>query len=78
LVDVAMNALRNELDEYADFCRFRISEAGSRDVAPSAIKTNRAEWMNERMQERRLEQQLRRVRGQTYTRGTMENKFRIC
>ena len=78
LVDVAMNALRDELDEYADFCRFRMAEAGSRNVAVSAVSTNREEWMAERMQERRLEQQLRRVRGQSYTRGAMENKFRIC
>ena len=78
LVDVAMNALRDELDEYADFCRFRVAEAGSRNVALSAVQSNREEWMAERMQERRLEQQLRRVRGQSYTRGAMENKFRIC
>ncbi len=78
LVDVAMDALRNELDEYADFCRFRISEAGRLDVAPDAVDTNREHWMTERTQERRLEQQLRRVRGTSYTRGTMEHKFRIC
>ena len=78
LVDVAMNAVRDELDEYADFCRFRMAEAGSRDVAVSTVQTSREEWMAERMQERRLEQQLRRVRGQSYARGTMENKFRIC
>jgi hypothetical protein len=78
LVDVAMNAVRDELDEYADFCRFRMAEAGSRDVAASDVQIGREEWMAERMQERRLEQQLRRVRGQTYTRGAMENKFRIC
>ena len=78
LVDVAMNAVRDELDEYADFCRFRMSEAGSRDVAVSAVRTSREEWMAERMQEKRLELQLRRVRGQSYARGTMENKFRIC
>ncbi len=78
LVDVAMNAVRDELDEYADFCRFRMAEAGSRDVAVSDVQTGREEWMAERMQERRLEQQLRRVRGQSYTRGAMEQQFRIC
>lgn len=78
LVDVAMNGLRDELDEYADFCRFRVAEAGSRDVALSAVRTDRTEWMAERLQERRLEQQLRRVRGNSYTRGAMENEFRIC
>ena len=78
LVDVAMDALRVELDEYADFCRFRLAQAGVRDVAVSLIETDREEWMTERAQERRLELQLRRVRGASYTRGTMEQKFRIC
>ena len=78
LVDVVMDALRDELDEYADFCRFRLALAGARDVAVSLVETNREEWMTERAQERRLEQQLRRVRGASYTRGAMEQKFRIC
>jgi hypothetical protein len=52
--------------------------AGARDVTVSLVDTNREEWMAERAQERRLEQQLRRVRGASYTRGAMENKFRIC
>jgi uncharacterized membrane protein YkvA (DUF1232 family) len=78
LVDVVMDALRDELDEYADFCRFRLALAGARDVTVSLVDTNREEWMAERAQERRLEQQLRRVRGASYTRGAMENKFRIC
>ena len=78
LVDVAMDALRNELDEYADFCRFRISEAGRCDIAVNAVRITRDAWMDERAQERRLEQQLKRVRGASYTRGAMEQKFRIC
>ena len=78
LVDVAMDLLRSELDEYADFCRFRVAEAGRQDIAVTAVDTNREQWMVERAQERRLEQQLRRVRGNSYTRGAMENEFRIC
>jgi len=79
LVDVAMDSLRSELDEYADFCRFRISEAARTDVAIGAVKTNREHWMAERQQERRLEQQLRRVRGSAYARGgQMEPSFRVC
>ena len=78
LVDVAMDLLRSELDEYADFCRFRVAEAGRQDIAVTAVDTNREHWMVERAQERRLEQQLRRVRGNSYTRGAMENEFRIC
>lgn len=78
LVDVAMDSLRSELDEYADFCRFRVAEAGRQDIGTSAVETNREQWMAERLQERRLEEQLRRVRGNSYTRGSMESKFRIC
>lgn len=79
LVDVAMDALRTELDEYADFCRYRVAEAGRLDVAPAAVITDREHWMLDRQQERRLEQQLKRVRGAAYARsGTMEPKFRIC
>ncbi len=78
LVDVAMDSLRSELDEYADFCRFRVAEAGRQDIAVTAVDTNREQWMFERTQERRLEQQLRRVRGNSYTRGAMQNDFRIC
>jgi hypothetical protein len=79
LVDVAMDALRTELDEYADFCRFRVAEAARLDVALSAVDIDRERWMAERAQERRLEQQLKRVRGSAYTRtGQMEPAFRIC
>jgi hypothetical protein len=79
LVDVAMDALRSELDEYADFCRYRVAEAGRLDIAPAAVVTNREQWMLERQQERRLEQQLKRVRGAAYARsGAMEPAFRIC
>ncbi|MEP6484207.1 MAG: hypothetical protein ABJB01_07140 [Rudaea sp.] len=78
LIDVAMDSLRTELDEYADFCRFRTSEAGRQGVFISVVDINREQWMTERKLERQLEQQLRRVRGSSYACGVMENKFRIC
>ena len=79
LVDIAMDALRDELDEYADFCRFRVAEAGRLDVTPSAVEIDRELWMSERAQERRLEQQLKRVRNTSYARRSAGNsKFRIC
>ncbi len=62
LVDVAMDRLRGELDDYADFCRYRIAEAASRGVAVEAVAVDRAQWFEERQREHHLEQQLRRVR----------------
>ena len=78
LVDMAMDGLRAELDDYADFCRYRQSEALRLGVSPESANIDRAQWFEEREQERRLEQQLRRVRGSTYASGSMEHAFRVC
>jgi len=78
LIDVAMDKLRSELDEYADFCRFRVAEASRLDVAVEAVATDRTRWFEERRQEHRLEQQLRRVRGSRYSRNDSVRAFRIC
>jgi len=79
LMDVAMNRLRGELDEYAEFCRFRVAEAARLDVAIEAVNIDRTRWIEERRQERRLEQQLRRVRGSRYAHSAAtENAFRVC
>lgn len=78
LVDVAMDTMRGELDDYADFCRFRIGEAARLDVALDAVTIERDRWYCERQQELRLEQQLRRVRGSTYGKSDMQAGFRIC
>jgi uncharacterized membrane protein YkvA (DUF1232 family) len=79
LVDVAMNKFRTELDEYADFCRFRVAEAAHQDIAIDAVDIDRNRWFVERQQEQRLEQQLRRVRSSSYakTEGS-DRAFRIC
>ena len=79
LVDVAMNKFRTELDEYADFCRFRVAEASHLDIAIEAVDIDRERWFIERQQEQRLEQQLRRVRSSTYAKSEgAERAFRIC
>jgi hypothetical protein len=79
LVDVAMNKLRTELDEYADFCRFRVAEASRLDISTEAVDIDRERWYVERQQEHRLEQQLRRVRGSSYAKSdNQERGFRIC
>ena len=69
LVDCAMDMLRGELDDYADFCRYRLGEAARRGVPADEVEATRERWYAERQQERRLEQQLRRVR------GTNDGKF---
>jgi len=79
LVDAAMERLRGELDDYADFCRYRTAEAASLGVAPSEVRIERQRWYDDRQQELRLEQQLRRVRGTNY--GKLNSGvagFRIC
>ena len=79
LVDVSMNKFRTELDEYADFCRFRVAEAAHQDIAIDAVDIDRERWFVERQQEQRLEQQLRRVRSSSYARSEgAERAFRIC
>ena len=77
LVDIAMDSLRGELDDYGDFCRFRWQEAARLQV--TEVDTDREQWMAERARERRLELQLRRVRGTSYANGgTAGPVFRVC
>jgi hypothetical protein len=79
LIDAAMDTLRGELDDYADFCRYRIGEAASLGIAPSEIRIERRRWYEDRQQELRLEQQLRRVRSTEYGNSTLGVAgFRIC
>ncbi|HXD84312.1 MAG TPA: hypothetical protein VN599_07760 [Rudaea sp.] len=66
LVDAAMDTLRAELDEYAEFCRFRHAEAARIGLAASALSTDREHWRRECEHELLLEQQLRRVRDSRY------------
>ena len=61
LVDAAMDALRAELDEYAEFCRFRHAEAKRIGLAASALSTDREHWRRECEHELLLERQLRRL-----------------
>jgi hypothetical protein len=66
LVDAAMDALRAELDEYAEFCRFRHAEAVRIGLAAAALSTDREHWRRECEHELLLEQQLRRARDSHY------------
>lgn len=77
LVDIAMDSLRGEIENYADFCRFRWQEAAR--LQTTEVDTNREQWMSERARERRLELQLRRVRDTRYANGgTAGPVFRVC
>lgn len=79
LVDAAMDTLRGELDDYADFCRYRVGEAARMGIAPDEVEVKRERWYDERQQELRLEQQLRRVRGTSFGKvGSTAPGFRIC
>jgi len=79
LVDAAMDSLRAELDDYADFCRYRIGEAARLGIPPDAVGIKRERWHDDRQQELRLEQQLRRVRETNYGRSASTAPgFRIC
>ena len=78
LVDIAMEGLRAELDEYAEFCRFRANEAARLDIAPSLLDINRESWKVAHAEEMHLERQLRQVRGSNYSGGgAMEQLFRV-
>ncbi len=78
LVDIAMDSLRGEVDDYADFCRFRWQEAARLQV--TEVDIDRASWFAERQREKRLELQLRRVRGTSYAdgAGSAGPVFRVC
>jgi len=79
LIDAAMDTLHGELDDYADFCRYRIGEAASLGLAPCEVRIERRRWYEDRQQELRLEQQLRRVRSTEYGNSTLGVAgFRIC
>lgn len=69
LVDIAMDGLREELDDYAEFCRYRSAEGGAVD---------RGAWEKARADELRLEQQLRRTRNGSYGGSAAERLFQVC
>lgn len=74
LVDIALARLRPELDDYAEFCRFRSAEAARGADARLA----RADWEQARADELRLERQLRRSRGGSFAGTPAERLFRVC
>ena len=76
LVDIAMESVRGELENFADFCRFRWSEAARLQV--THVETGREQWIAERQREKRLELQLRRVRGTNYSTANTGPAFRVC
>jgi hypothetical protein len=79
LIDAAMDTLRGELDDYADFCRYRVAEAANLGIALSEVRIERRRWYEDRQQELRLEQQLRRVRSSEYGASTLGVAgFRVC
>ncbi len=79
LIDAAMDTLRGELDDYADFCRYRVAEAANLGIALCEVRIERRRWYEDRQQELRLEQQLRRVRSSEYGASTLGVAgFRVC
>jgi uncharacterized membrane protein YkvA (DUF1232 family) len=74
LVDIAMDGLRAELDDYAEFCRYRSAEI----ARGSDADIDRTRWEQARADELRLEQQLRRVRNGRFGDTAAERLFRVC
>lgn len=60
LVDLAMDRLRPELDEYADFCRYRAAEAQRLGIPVELVDIDRGRWTHARSEELRLERLVRR------------------
>ncbi|MGH8112024.1 MAG: hypothetical protein ACREPF_07320 [Rhodanobacteraceae bacterium] len=69
LVDLAMQGLRAELDEYADFCRYRAGEAARLGIPPEVVDIDRERWSMERSEELRLERLVRWARSAAYGKG---------
>ncbi len=78
LVDIGMDTLREEVDDYAEFRRYRFSESLRRGIAIETLDLDRGRWQVEREDELRLERQLRRVRGAEYSASAAERVFRVC
>jgi len=79
LVDIALDDLREELNEYADYRRHLGNEAARLGVPLAALQLTREQWEREREDEVRLERQLRRVHGTRYAGGgPMDRLFRVC
>lgn len=76
LVDMAMEGLRAELDEYADFCRYRAAEAQRLGVPVAAVDIDRERWTRERSEELRLERLVRHG-GSSYARGGQAEVFHV-
>lgn len=73
LVDVALPRFRDELDAYADFCRF----CTAAEAAGESVPLDRAYWRAERALEKQLEAQLRRVRESRYAQANSTRGFRV-
>ena len=76
LVDMSMESLRAELDEYADFCRYRAAEAQRLGVPVALVDIDRERWTLDRSEELRLERLVRH--GSTgYAPGGQAEVFRV-
>ncbi|HVF34445.1 MAG TPA: YkvA family protein [Candidatus Saccharimonadia bacterium] len=45
LIELAQRALRREVEDYVDFCRFREAEARARGVEQTAVAIDRRDWL---------------------------------
>jgi len=77
LMDLAMEDLRAELDQYADFCRYRQGEAARLGAAPQDVLLDRPSWEAARGEEVRLERQVRRIRESRYADGGEHEVFKV-
>lgn len=77
LVDAALGTLRNELEEHAEFCRYRRMMAVGLGVDMETLPLDRATWERERGDTQRLQQQLRHVHESSYASTQAERSFHI-
>lgn len=75
LIELAQRALEREIDDYADFCRFRAAEAKARGVAPASVEVERRDWLAWR---RMLAQRHGQPLGRTFNEDAAEGPaFRV-
>ena len=77
LVDIDLDGHRGELDDYAEFSRYRQGEQACLGAAET-IRLDRQQWQVARESERPLEQRLRRVSGSIYDASIAERIFHVC
>ncbi len=74
LIEMAQRALQREIEDYADFCRFREAEARARGTTIAEVGIDRRDWLAWR---RTIAQRHGSPTGRSYTGGDSGGGFKV-